>query len=638
MSSSNIGLYQQRLGGQPLVKTWKFDGWRKGKNNYAEDNEIRDDEFYEGTNIEIVGKSSIQMPRRGSTEFASIVGKINFNGWGTIKNPKDGTNLLLSMWDGRLYATTTAGVSTEIDNTKTWDDEAKMRGVQLRESFYFGNGIDYMAKTDGTTVTRWTAITAPTLTSVVLTGSGTTTLYTYVVTAVAEGETESSNEVTAYGPSVLSTTNYLTLTFPRKTDSNIRGYNIWRSTNAGTLLLLDFLDQQAAGANMTYVDNGVATASLIYEAPTFNTTGGVKGNIYGKYANTLFVSGNDQEPDAVFYGGTGALYESFSPDANGGWIKPGRGDGERVTAMIGFEDFLFIFKENSIWKFIFGSGGAPELIAVIPQYGTSSPDTVWRFEKDIMYLRSDSRIGILGYEPTQLNVIRTTEISNRTQPDIDAWDKTNVENFFAVVHDQKYILCNGSEAIPYDRRYTGFAGKWTNYDYQGFISWDRGTKTSKLFGAATGGVMEELLVDNVYDDTGTAIPSTFRPKRIDGGNDTLLKFSYFSKLKLKNAKGYATLLTYIDGDTLFDTSNIEFSTLGGIGEYMFDEPMFDESVAILEVSDQVKIITKLLYQENYSYYHQLSVLGSADNHLILQTMNGVFEVENYDYFRDDVIL
>ena len=69
MSSSNIGLYQQRLGGQPLVKTWKFDGWKKGKNNYAEDNEIRDDEFYEGTNIEIVGKSSIQMPRRGSTDF-----------------------------------------------------------------------------------------------------------------------------------------------------------------------------------------------------------------------------------------------------------------------------------------------------------------------------------------------------------------------------------------------------------------------------------------------------------------------------------------------------------------------------------------------------------------------------------------
>lgn len=637
---SGAGYYSQRVGLLPRRRAWKYDGWERGADNFAEDNEIRDNEYYEGVNIELTGRASVRLPRRGSTLFATISGKTNFNGWGVYKNPASDTNLMIAMIDGHLYKITGSGVVTEIDNTKTWNSTAKMRGILLHDWFYFGNGVDYMSKTNGTTVTRWTAVTKPTLVSLALTGTGSDTAYAYTVTAVTDtGETEAPTELTGMGPATLSNTNKWTLTWTRKTDSNIRGYNIYKTVNDGTLTLLTFVDQLAAGTNMTYIDDGSETQSLIHEVPTFNTTGGVKADLYAKYANTLFLSGNPTEVDTVFYGGTGANWESLSPSDNGGWVKPGRGDGERVTAMIGFDDFLLIFKENSIWKFVFGGDGGPTLSAVIPQYGTSSPDSVWRMEKDIVFFGSDGRYRVLGYEPTQLNVIRTTDISNRIQPDLDVLDKTNMDDFHAVFFEQKYILCNKSEAYPYDRRYLAFLGKWTNYVYDRFLVWDAGTGKHMLFGAESGtGKIYQLLVDDTYDDNGKSIPSSLRVKRIDGGEDTILKYYYDLKIKLKNPRGALTLLLYKDGSTLSTTRSVTFDIGGGIDEYMFDEAMWDEGITIDSVSDALFVLKKNLEFEAYSIYPQIQVIGNEFNHCIVQTMSGTYEVEDIDYERDETII
>lgn len=637
--TQGAGLYNQRIAPSPKNLVWKYSGWKRGKNSFAQDNEIRDDEFYEGINVEIVGRSSIQLPRRGRDLFATLP-STSFNGWGIYKDPITEANLIIAQIGGRVYKVETDGTVTEIDNTKTWDTTAKMRGVLLRGFFYFGNAVDYMAKTDGSTITRWTNITAVTLNTVVLTGSGTDTLYDYVITAVTDvGETEASNEVSERGPAALSTSNKFTITWDRKTDSNVRGYNIYRAINGGTLRLLDFMDQATSGATQAYVDDGTVQASLIYEAPTFNTTGGVKGNIFAKYSNTLFVSGNIQEPDTVFYGGTGSQWESFNPSDNGGWVKPGRGDGEKVTAMIGFEDFLFMLKENSVWKFIFASDGGPQLISVIPQYGTSSPDTVWRMEKDVVFLGTDGRMRILGYEPNQLNVIRVSDFSNRVQPDLDTMDFSVPQDIFGIFFEQKFIVCDGENAYPYDRRYLGFLGKWTNQNFDRLIVWDKGTGKQKLFGVdGSTGKIYELLVDNTWSDDGTSIPSELRVKRIDGGEDTILKYYFFTKFKFLNGMGRITLLTYKDGETLVDTTNVSFEGQGGIDEYMFDEPMFDEQVVSTDLGDVISIVKKNLDFEAYSIFHKVSVTGNDQNHVVLQTMNGVFEVEDIDYERDEFVI
>lgn len=631
---SSIGIQSQRIGASPITRAWKYEGWARGENSFAEDNEIRDNEFYEGNDIEVYGKSSVRMGRRGSREFATVTGATKLNGWGVYKDPVARTNFLIAQASGHLYKITTSGVVSEIDPTKTWDVDAKMRGILLRGYFYFGNGIDYMAKTDGTTITRWTAVTAITGLTVALTGSGSAMAYAYSITAVTDnGESESCAEFDIMGPDTLDNTNKFTVTWNRKTDAVVKGYNVYKTESGGTLTLLTFIDQQSVGATMSYVDDGTETRSALYEAPDYNTTGGVIGNIFAKYANTLFVSGNPDEPDTVFYGGTGSNWESFSPSDNGGWIQPGRGDGERVTAMIGFEDFLFIFKENSIWKFVFGSDGGPSLISVIPQYGTSSPDTVWRMEKEIVYLGTDGRYRILGYEPTQLNVIRTADISNRIQYKLDAIDKSVPENLFATFFDQKFIVCNGSVAYPYDRRYTAFLGTWRNYSYDRFIIWDAGTGNQKLYGFRTGtGRIDQLLVDGTWDDNGTTINASLRVKRIDGGEDGVIKTFLYSQTKIKEPVGKLTLVTYRDGQDLVDDIGITFPSNGGVGEYMLDEAMLDETEdTLVATNDTIRLIKKELYFEAFSIYHQIMVGANAYNHCIVQTMSGELEFEDPDY-------
>lgn len=639
----NAGYYAQRIGQSPKKVQYSHPGWDKGKNSFSEDNETRDDEFYDSKNIEIVGRSSIQMPRRGSELFAQISGGTSFNGWGIYKNPKTSDNYLIVQVSGKVYKVSTSGQVTEIDVSKSWDTSAKMRGVLLRENFYFGNAVDFMSKTDGSTITQWNSVTAIENVLASVTSAATDdTLYEYCVTAVtANGETEFDNaEVTSdFAPSTLGASDYIDITFNRKTDVEVTGYNIYKAVNGRTLLLLDYIDQPTSGATVTYRDDGTVAQSLIYEAPTFNTTGGVKGNIYAKYANTLFVAGNLQEPDAVFYGGTGDKFESFSPSDNGGWFKPGRGDGERVTAMIGFDDFLFIFKESSIWKFVFdSSSGAPTLTAVIPQYGTNSPDTVWRMEKDVVFLGSDGRYRVLGYEPTQLNVIRTADISNRIQPDLDTLPKTNLDDFHAAFYEQKYIVCNQTVAYPYDRRYTAFLGEWTAYNYDKFIVWDKGTGKELLFGAESGtGKIKQLLVDNEFEDEGESIESYIRFKRLDGDVD-FIKYWDHTKWVLKNAKGNVSVLTFKDGSTLQDATTTNYDSGGGVFDGMFGEFMWGDGDPLGSVADQLQLLEKRLEFEAYSIYHLISISGSNDNNLRIQRMSGMFEYEDIDYKRDETLI
>lgn len=66
--------------------------------------------------------------------------------------------------------------------------------------------------------------------------------------------------------------------------------------------------------------------------------------------------------------------------------------------------------------------------------------------------------------------------------------------------------------------------------------------------------------------------------------------------------------------------------------------MFDESIAVVDVSDSIKILLKELYFEAYSIYHDITVNGNSENHAIIQTMNGFVESEDIDYNRDETII
>lgn len=636
------GFYAQRIGGSPKGGAFSFKSFSKGNNVFANHNEIRDDEFYEGVNVMITGKGSIQMPRFGSVFLTQKTGATVCNGGGIYKdkttNPPTETPLF--MFDGRLYKYV-SGSLVEIDNTQTWDANAKIQGVMFYDYFYFGNGIDPLTKVNLTTVIKFNEISKPSSISVTYTGSGADYIYRYGITVVTEtGETDTTESSEYWGSKTLDASNYFTISCPRKTESGVTGYNVYRSINGSRFQFLAFIPQPSSG-DPSLVDRGLSS-SLIYEAPVYNTTGGVKGRFLATYKGSLFVAGVENYPDILFYTGTGENYDSFSLNVNGGWVRVEYGDGQRITALKNFDVYLLVIKENKVFRFDFEVSGAPSLAVAEALYGSPYPYTIDKFEKDLIMLSNDNRIRTLGYEPNLLNVIRTNDISNRIQPIIDNdFNLSNPDKIIGVYWKQKYILCDGNIAIAYDKQYVGFHGKWTGFDYAEFLVWNT-QGANILLGIKNNGKIYKLLVDGVYTDDNQPITAYFRPKTIDGGEDTLAKFFRFYKVKLKDFVGSFKLQTYLDGLTLEDERTISIGGSSGISSSMWGGAMFGSPSGIITQTTSAlgttKILTKELYTEGYYYHIRFEVKGDDNNRITIQSIGGVFDYEDVDYLKQEEII
>jgi hypothetical protein len=640
--SYRYGLYNQRIGNIPKGGSFDYKGWSKGQNSFSEPNEIRDDEIAKGRNIMIVGKGSIQMPMNGSELLTSTVAS-NCNGAFIFKDKTSGTETPLFFFDGRLYKYVSNSL-VEIDNTKSWTPNLKMGGIMFRDQFYFCNGTDSLCKTDLSTITEFTEISDPTTINVSYTGSLQEATYRFAVSVVtATGETASVASSEYLGAFELNSSEKFTISTPRNSNSAVKGYNFYVSKNGSRFNFLIYVPQPPSGdPSVSY--EGQYLASSIYTAPDYNTTGGVKGKLFATFKDTLFVAGVDDLPDYIFYTGTGNNYESFSPDTNGGWARVGEGDGTRVNQIKGFDVYLLIIKENSIYKFDFLENGGSNVTIVEPLYGSPYSYSVEKFEKDLIMASNDNRIRTLGYEPNLLNVIRTTDISNRVQPILDnEFDFSVPQNVIGVYYKQKYILCDGNIAVCYDRQYTGFHGEaWENWDYSAFLIWKTGGK-ELLLGAKNDGTINKLLVDGVYTNNGQPIVATFRPKTVDGGEQGLIKFFKFYKLKIKNFSGTMNLSTWYDGITVPDSTSLSVVGSGGISAFMWGEPMWGE-VKVVQMSSNFEtlgntiLVVKELCQEAHYLVFEVTVNGNEDNHLVLQGAVGVFDYGDVDYLENENIL
>ena len=639
---SKYGFAAQRIGNLPKTGGFSYKSFDKGINVFAHHNEIKENEFYEGVNIMITGKGSIQMPRYGSALLIKKIGATKCNGAGIFKDKTTSPPLEtpLFMFDGRLYKYVNNSL-VEIDSSKTWDPNEKMQGVMFQDWFYFCNGKDSLSKTNLTSVVQFVEISKPSSISVSYTGSGNEYIYKYAMTVVTDyGESDPVESGDFYGAKILDASNYFTISCPRKTESQVIGYNIYRSVNGSRLQFLTFVAQPASG-DPSFKDIGYQTSPQ-YEAPYYNTTGGVKGKFLATFSDTLFVAGVENYPDILFFTGAGESYESFSPDTGGGWVRISYGDGQRITAIKNFDTYLLVIKENKVFRFNFEANGAMMLQIAEALYGSPYPYTVDKFEKDLIMLSSDNRIRTLGYEPNLLNVIRTNDISNRIQPIIENnLDLSNPDKVHGVYWKQKYILCDGNNAIAYDRQYIGYHGLWTNFKFSNFLTWNKEGR-EYLLGIKDTGEILNLLVEGVYDDNGENIIASFRPKTIDGKEDTLVKFFRYYKVKLKDFNGSFKLQTYIDGITLEDERTITISSTGGIATIVFgDRPFGDASSLEIEMAEALgttKILTKEIYKEAYYFHPRFEIVGNANNHIVIQSIMGVYDYEDVDYHKQEEII
>ncbi len=135
--------------------------------------------------------------------------------------------------------------------------------------------------------------------------------------------------------------------------------------------------------NITFMVNGAdATASWDGSASNFVTTGSASGAPIGKFIETfggrIWIAGNATYPDKLYYsttpiaGVTQTVTWSTDPTTGVQWQDISPNDGETITALKKYKNFLIVFKQNRLYRINNISSGDIDPAYVVGTYSQES--------------------------------------------------------------------------------------------------------------------------------------------------------------------------------------------------------------------------------------------------------------------------
>lgn len=618
-------------------RDWAFDGFNLGANTFALATELKGNELAEMLNVELYGKRAIR-PRRGGTPLGNGVGGTRIDG---LFQYKEGTtNDLLALSGGALKKYNS---STDVFDTITggsFTADLRTRSTKMRSNLYLGNGTDDFARYNGTIVSTFTAVAAPSALAVVPQGTTGTTAYEYTVTTVTEkGDSlPCTNVAITTGNEVLDTTNYNRITFNRKTESQVIGYNIYgRRTTGNGVTLMKYIDQPSSG-NLTWDDKGTVTPQ-VWLPPDGDSTDGQKLSMWEQLRGSLVGAGDPTQQHTFFWTGTGDKYESFSPAHNGGWVQVRQGDNDAgVNGMAPFESKIIIFKEQSIHQFYFSPTTGDALLQELITYtGCGAPGSVVVMENDIAFMDSERKLRILGYEPNFTTSIRTTSLSEgRVQSIFDTIDTVHMKNSEAVYFKGQYLLAVTTQGatqndmiIPYDRRYLAFLGKWTgtNAHVRCWLPWDGYDGQRRLFaGSSLDDTVFQFDVEGELTDyDASGVQARVKTRSEDLGNSGQSKLYKWVDLRLYRIQGLLRLGTILNGQTALDTRSFSSKARSGWGVIRWGKQKWGTSTGVAASASTIdKTYRKEIYEIANALQFELFKTGAQDDFVLISLRGEAF--------------
>ena len=562
-------------GGNLPTREWSFNGFNQGVNSFALATELKGSELAEMTNGELYGKRSVR-PRRGGDILGGEVGSAGvIDG---LFQYKEGLtkNELLAINKGVLRKYNIATATWDTVSGGSFTTDLRTRGVKMRSNLYFGNGIDSFSRYNGTLVSFFTAVAAPTGLAVDPQGSTGTEKYEYTVTTVTDkGQSLPATNVSIVnGNVILDTTNYNRITFTRRTETQVIGYNVYgrKTTDMGVTLLF-YIDQPASGETVTWDDKGTVAPQL-WLPPDGDSTDGPSLKFWEQLRGSLIGAGDPDAVHRLYYSGTGLRYESFSPSHNGGWVDVRPGDNDAgVNGLAPFENKIILGKERSIHQFYFSDTTGDAVIQELITYvGCGAPGSMVIMENDVAFIDSEKKLRILGYEPNFAAAIRTASLSEgRVQSLYNDINGNYISNCEGVYNNGRYYLAYtptgetiNKKVLVYDRKYLAFLGVWDGADchvrcwlvYDGFDNKQRlyvgGSDTNKVWEFITEGLYKN------YD--GSAISTVIRTRNEDLGNSGQSKLFKWADLRIFRIKGTIKLKTIINGAQVIDVKPFSSSS------------------------------------------------------------------------------
>ncbi len=621
--------------GQNLpTKPWFFDGFNLGVNNFSLATELAGNELSSAVNAELYGKRSIR-PRRGSVRLGSQLGTSAVDGLFQYK--EGAVNEILGISAGTLKKYNSSLDAWQAVTGGTFTAGLRTRGVKMRGNEYFGNGVDPFARYNGTLVATFTAVAAPAGLAVTPVGTTGVEQYVYEVTTVTDkGESLPSAPVTINnGNAILDATNKNSVSFTRRTESQVIGYNVYgRALTGNGVTLMQFIDQPASGATVTWVDDGTVIPQ-IWLPPDGDGTDGVQVTMWEQLRGSLVGAGDPSAPHRLFFSGTGTRYESFSPAHNGGWIDIRPGDNDvGINGLAPFESKIIIAKQRSIHQFLFDTTTGDALVQELITYvGCGAPGTMVVMENDVAFIDSELKMRILGYEPNFTAGIRTTSLSEgRVVGLFNDIDPNYMQNMEGIYHNGRYYLAattRGSTTndmvLVYDRRYLAFLGRWSGEDcrVRCWLVYDGKDRKQRLYAGGVGGYVYEFSTEgHLTNHDGSAVVTTIRTRNEDLRNSGQQKLWKWADLRLFQITGSLELKTILNGATTLDTSNFVNDFDSGWGKVRWGTMRWGLATGVgASANDLDKTYRHEIYELANSLQFEITKKGAQDD-FILVSMRG----------------
>jgi hypothetical protein len=330
------------------------------------------------------------------------------------------------------------------------------------------------------------------------------------------------------------------------------------------------MDSCQAG-DKVYTGNGTDVMHDWSGAVWAHTTNGTIGFYPTYYDKRIWVR-DDASADTLNFSGQWASAASKLGDfvdATAGTLVFKPGSGSKITGMIKFQNYLYVFLEDSIYRISPASAANTFTVELITNsVGCVSHRSICQVGEDVFFAADDG-VYSLG-EVANYTSVRTTNKSARVQTTFDAISGTNKKKLVGKYYKFKYHLfyslfgTNNDSCLVYDIRYNGWQD-WRNMAANDAIVYkDSSDDTHIYFGEPTTGEINELYSGST--DDGTGITSSWKSKMFDMKMQDVIKLFMDTTFFVETLTGSMTFsVIFEDGTTSVTKTLSQGRPTGGLG-------------------------------------------------------------------------
>ena len=509
----------------------KIDSSRGGTNRLLDEARISSNEVVNALNL-IQVQDGLYKPRWGTAYYGADYGANPDGATEFLKS--DQTTELITVAGGKVYKSTNGGSITEVTGA-TFTLGLTCYFMQIAGFLYIANGTDPLARYDGSTLTTYTEINAPTG----LTGTATSSIsavsgisiYGIVTALNSVGETIGSSEVQVYVNKIrdqwISTSDKITWSWTAVSGAD--RYQLYISDTQGYEELLTSV------TGTSFTDDGTIATNPYIAVPLDNTTAAPKFKSMVVSGNRIWATNNPNSPYTVYFSGTGQYMGVFSDFYGGGWINLEKGGRETPVKVVHYQSgqgegrATVLCKtpegRGAVWQLTISTAtvgetsfSVPSAVKIVGSSGTESINGTIATNNDIMF---PNRRGWYNLGPQQnfYGLLRTNEISVKIRPYWNSLIGSKLSGICSYFKDAKVFISVPTSSIGNNRTiiFDTEKNNWT-------IDWSFGAKQFLEY-TDTNGVTHFLYVpilgnklieisENIAGDLGSAFETSFETGRI----------------------------------------------------------------------------------------------------------------------------